>query len=103
MYGYYFLCAIGWRPKWKRLVTDCQVLQFLLAFGFASLMFQEHVFGSGCSGFWACGFNGAFNASLLALFFNFRSKNYAKKTRLDTWAEMIKDVGKKAIGSKKID
>ncbi|KAF2584587.1 hypothetical protein F2Q70_00037661 [Brassica cretica] len=103
MYGYYFLCAVGMRPKWKRLVTDCQVLQFLLSFAFGGWMFQEHVFGSGCSGFWACAFNGVFNASLLALFFNFRSKNYANKTRLDTWAEMVKDVGKKAIRSKKTD
>ncbi|CAN6922069.1 unnamed protein product [Brassica oleracea var. botrytis] len=81
MYGYYFLCAVGSRPKWKRLVTDCQIVQFVFSFGLSGWMLREHLFGSGCSGIWAWCFNAAFNASLLALFFNFHSKNYAKKTR----------------------
>ncbi|KAF8094665.1 hypothetical protein N665_0358s0045 [Sinapis alba] len=81
MYGYYFLCAVGSRPKWKRLVTDCQIVQFVFSFGLSGWMLREHFFGSGCSGIWGWCFNAAFNASLLALFFNFHSKNYDKKTR----------------------
>ncbi|KAL0699385.1 hypothetical protein Bca4012_055507 [Brassica carinata] len=82
MYSYYFLCAVGWRPKWKRLVTDFQIVQFFFGFGLSSWMLPEHFFGSGCSGMWGLYFNGAFNVSLLVLFFNFRSKNYANKTKL---------------------
>ncbi|KAL1211851.1 Elongation of fatty acids protein 3-like [Cardamine amara subsp. amara] len=81
MYGYYFLCAVGYRPKWKRLVTDCQIVQFVFSFGLSGWMLREHLFGSSCSGILGWCFNAAFNASLLALFFNFHSKNYAKKTR----------------------
>ncbi|VVA96705.1 unnamed protein product [Arabis nemorensis] len=80
MYGYYFLCALGSRPKWKRLVTHCQIVQFLLGFGLSVLMLPELFFGSGCSGIWGCYFNAAFNFSLLVLFFNFYFKNYANKT-----------------------
>ncbi|KFK38106.1 hypothetical protein AALP_AA3G070200 [Arabis alpina] len=80
MYGYYFLCAVGWRPKWKRLVTNIQIVQFFLGFVASLGLLQEHFFGPGCSGMWVCYFNGAFNASLLALFFNFHSKNYGNKT-----------------------
>ncbi|KAG2318219.1 hypothetical protein Bca4012_069177 [Brassica carinata] len=81
MYGYYFMCAVGCKPRWKRLVTDFQVVQFVFGFGILALMFSEHYFGSGCSGIWGSYFTGVFNASLLALFFNFRSKNYVKKTK----------------------
>ncbi|KFK38107.1 hypothetical protein AALP_AA3G070400 [Arabis alpina] len=80
MYGYYFLCAIGSRPKWKRLVTNIQIVQFLFGFGVSLWMLPEHFFGSGCSGMWVGYFNAAFNVSLLALFFNFHSKNYSNKT-----------------------
>ena len=73
--------AVGSRLKWKRLVTDCQIVQFVFSFGLSGWMLREHLFGSGCSRIWAWCFNAAFNASLLALFFNFHSKNYAKKTR----------------------
>lgn len=79
MYGYYFLCAVGSRPKWKRLVTDCQIVQFVFSFGLSGWMLREHLFGSGCTGIWGWCFNAAFNASLLALFSNFHSKNYVKK------------------------
>ncbi|CAA7015988.1 unnamed protein product [Microthlaspi erraticum] len=90
MYGYYFLCAVGSKPKWKRLVTDCQIVQFVFSFGISGWMLQEHFFGSGCSGFWGSCFGGAFNASLLALFLNFYIKNYVKKTTLESG-----EVGKK--------
>ena len=80
MYGYYFLCAVGCRPRWKRLVTDFQLVQFVFGFGTLAFMLSEHYFGSGCSGIWGIYFTAAFTASLMALFFNFRSKNYVKKT-----------------------
>ncbi|CAH2054815.1 unnamed protein product [Thlaspi arvense] len=91
MYGYYFLCAVGSRPKWKRLVTDCQITQFFLGFVISGWMFREHLFGSGCSGIWGWCFTFAFNASLLALFFNFYFKNYVKKTTLERLAKKAID------------
>ncbi|KAK7302439.1 hypothetical protein RJT34_13329 [Clitoria ternatea] len=76
MYSYYFLSALGFRPSWKRAVTDCQILQFLFSFAVSILMLRLH-FSSGCSGMWAWSFNALFNASLLALFLDFHLKNYA--------------------------
>lgn len=29
MYFYYFLCSIGIYPRWKRLITQCQIVQFV--------------------------------------------------------------------------
>ncbi|EPS60638.1 hypothetical protein M569_14167 [Genlisea aurea] len=81
MYGYYFLCAVGRRPAWKRLVTNVQILQFLFSFAISGRMLHEHFFGSGCEGFQSWCFNAVFNASLLILFFDFHSKSYAQKTR----------------------
>lgn len=68
----------------RRNVADCQIVQFVFSFGLSGWMLREHLFGSGCTGIWGWCFNAAFNASLLALFSNFHSKNYVKKpTRED--------------------
>ncbi|MED6159697.1 hypothetical protein PIB30_044623 [Stylosanthes scabra] len=32
MYAYYLSCALGVRPKWKKLVTDVQIMQFYSSF-----------------------------------------------------------------------
>ncbi|KAM7470378.1 hypothetical protein LguiA_008561 [Lonicera macranthoides] len=79
MYGYYFLCVIGRRPSWKRWVTDCQIIQFLLAFPSSGMMIYYHFTGDGCSGMLGWAFNIIFDASLLVLFANFHLKNYPKK------------------------
>ncbi|OMO92100.1 GNS1/SUR4 membrane protein [Corchorus olitorius] len=79
MYFYYLLCAMGMRPKWKRLVTDCQIVQFVFSFAVSVLMLYYHFTGSGCSGIWGWCFNAVFNASLLALFVDFHGKSYAKR------------------------
>ncbi|KAH9685780.1 Very-long-chain 3-oxoacyl-CoA synthase [Citrus sinensis] len=79
MYGYYLLCVMGLRPKWKRLVTDCQIVQFVFSFVVSVLMLYYHFTGFGCSGVLGWCFNVVFNASLLTLFVNFHSKSYAKK------------------------
>lgn len=76
MYAYYLLCALGWRPRWKVLVTNCQIVQFVFSFLVSGLMLYYHFTGSGCSGFLGWCFNAVFNASLLALFINFHLKNY---------------------------
>ncbi|XP_076893484.1 fatty acid elongase 3-like [Bidens hawaiensis] len=81
MYAYYLLCALGWRPWWKVLVTNCQIVQFVFSFLVSGLMLYYHFTGSGCSGFGGWCFNAVFNASLLALFVNFHFKNYAKKNK----------------------
>ncbi|KAK1414652.1 hypothetical protein QVD17_30401 [Tagetes erecta] len=81
MYAYYLLCALGWRPWWKVLVTNCQIVQFVFSFMVSGLMLYYHFTGSGCSGFLGWCFNAVFNASLLALFINFHLKNYAKQNK----------------------
>ncbi|XP_059648142.1 elongation of fatty acids protein 3-like [Cornus florida] len=81
MYAYYLLCAMGRRPWWKRLVTDCQIGQFVFSFAVSGLMLYYHFTGLGCSGMWGWCFNAAFNASLLALFIDFHTKNYARRKR----------------------
>ncbi|OVA02021.1 GNS1/SUR4 membrane protein [Macleaya cordata] len=81
MYAYYMLCTLGKRPPWKRLVTDCQIVQFVFSFGVSIVMLWFHFTGIGCSGFWGWVFNAGFNASLLALFTDFHNKNYDKKKK----------------------
>ncbi|RAL39570.1 hypothetical protein DM860_003103 [Cuscuta australis] len=82
MYAYYLMCALGHRPRWKRLVTDCQIIQFVFSFVISGAMLYYHFTGSGCSGISGWCFNAVFNASLLALFLDFHSKNYhAKKNK----------------------
>ncbi|KAI4367449.1 hypothetical protein MLD38_023186 [Melastoma candidum] len=78
MYSYYFLSGIGIRPRWKRVVTDCQIVQFVFSFVVSGVMMWEHFVREGCSGFFGWCFNAVFNASLLALFVDFHGKNYAK-------------------------
>ncbi|XP_051147437.1 elongation of fatty acids protein 3-like [Andrographis paniculata] len=82
MYGYYLLCALGIRPSWKRLVTDCQIIQFVFSFAISGWMLHHHFNGSGCEGIWGWCFNAVFNASLFALFLNFHFQNYAKKNKI---------------------
>ncbi|CAL0300784.1 unnamed protein product [Lupinus luteus] len=78
MYGYYFLTALGIRPRWKRLVTDSQILQFVFSFAVSVVMLYYHFYGGGCSGIWGWCFNALFNASLLGLFVDFHLKSYAR-------------------------
>ncbi|KAF5743910.1 elongation of fatty acids protein [Tripterygium wilfordii] len=81
MYTYYLLCALGVRvrPRWKQLVTDCQILQFFSSIGIMSLVFYYHFNGGsgGCSGIWGWCFSSVFITSLLVLFIDFYSKNYS--------------------------
>ncbi|MCD7467502.1 hypothetical protein HAX54_004967 [Datura stramonium] len=91
MYAYYFLCSIGKRPWWKRLVTDCQIVQFIFGFICSPIMVYYHFITEvGCSGFgpWCACIT--FNASLLALFLDFHSNNYGNKIRKDRDSKMEK-------------
>ncbi|KAF3790612.1 Elongation of fatty acids protein 3-like [Nymphaea thermarum] len=83
MYTYYLCCSVGHAPKWKRMVTDCQILQFLFSIAVSTVLLWEHFSGGGigCCGMKAWGFNAVFNVSLLILFFNFHSKNYRGRSR----------------------
>ncbi|KAK3184768.1 hypothetical protein Dsin_032054 [Dipteronia sinensis] len=81
MYWYYLLCSLGLRPKWKRLVTDCQILQFMASFVMMAWMFYSHFTGSGCSGIWGSCFSAAFISTLLVLFVDFHSKSYSAKIK----------------------
>ncbi|MED6123736.1 hypothetical protein PIB30_052171 [Stylosanthes scabra] len=76
MYAYYVSCALGVRPKWKKLVTDVQIMQFCLSFVVMILILYYHFTGSGCSGVWGWIFTVGFCASLLVLFVDFHKKNY---------------------------
>jgi hypothetical protein len=80
MYAYYLSCALGMRPKWKRLLTECQILQFMFSFVALGMMLLYHFTGIGCSGVWGWCFNVAFYSSLLALFLDFHAKNYPLAT-----------------------
>jgi hypothetical protein len=82
MYTYYLLCAMGVRPKWKRVVTNIQIVQFVFSFAVSGLMLYYHFTGSGCSGIWGWCFNAVFNASLLALFVDFHAKSYANRKKM---------------------
>ncbi|XP_047967443.1 elongation of fatty acids protein 3-like [Salvia hispanica] len=83
MYAYYLLCAIGIRPRWKRVVTDLQILQFVFSFAVSGWMLRIHFGGGpGCEGIRVWCVNAVFNASLLALFADFHVNNYAKRKRL---------------------
>lgn len=81
MYGYYFLCGIGLRPRWKKAVTNCQIVQFMFSFLVSGLMLRYHFSAPGCSGIRGWCFNAVFNASLLALFVDFHVKSYARKKK----------------------
>lgn len=83
MYSYYLLCGLGKRPWWKRAVTDCQIVQFVFSFCVSGVMLYYHFYSGGCCGIWGWCFNAVFNASLLALFLNFHSKNYQAKKNKD--------------------
>ncbi|GMH06554.1 hypothetical protein Nepgr_008394 [Nepenthes gracilis] len=82
MYAYYLLSGLGFRPSWKRLVTDCQIIQFVISFLLSGVMLFYHFARFRCSGIWGWCFNAIFNASLLYLFVDFHSKNYARKKLL---------------------
>ncbi|KAM7250474.1 hypothetical protein ACFE04_022357 [Oxalis oulophora] len=82
MYSYYLSCSLGVRPKWKRLVTDCQLLQFWSSFLIMGVIVYSHVTGPGCSGMWGWCFNAFFITSLLVLFLDFHSKNYSSSDKI---------------------
>uniref|UniRef100_A0A7N0TW56 very-long-chain 3-oxoacyl-CoA synthase n=1 Tax=Kalanchoe fedtschenkoi TaxID=63787 RepID=A0A7N0TW56_KALFE len=82
MYGYYLLCAVGIRPGWKRVVTDCQIVQFVFGFAASFVMLFYHFCRGGCAGIWGWVFNAVFNASLLYLFVDFHKRNYAAKRKM---------------------
>ncbi|XP_012071355.1 putative elongation of fatty acids protein DDB_G0272012 [Jatropha curcas] len=79
VYFYYFLCALGKRPRWKKLVTDCQITQFFSSFAIMAWIFYYHFTGSGCSGIMGWCFDAVFITSLLFMFLDFHSKNYSKE------------------------
>ncbi|KAL7124389.1 hypothetical protein ABFS83_14G045400 [Erythranthe nasuta] len=93
MYAYYLLAALGFRPPWKKMVTNCQITQFLFGYLISGLMLYLHFTGSGCSGFRVWVLNILFTTSLLALFINFHLKNYSHKRKFgaDPTTISIKD------------
>ncbi|KAJ1435001.1 ELO family [Sesbania bispinosa] len=81
MYAYYLSCALGVRPKWKKVVTNCQIMQFYSSFFVLGVMLFYHFTGSGCSGVWGWAFNVVFHVSLLLLFLDFHKKNYGASSK----------------------
>ena len=79
MYAYYFLTSLGYKPGWKVLVTNGQIVQFVFSFAMSVPMVVRHLAGPGCSGFGAWLFNAVFNAMLLLLFRNFHRETYTTK------------------------
>ncbi|KAG8062213.1 hypothetical protein GUJ93_ZPchr0003g18394 [Zizania palustris] len=83
MYGYYLCCSLGlrWPPRWKRAVTELQIVQFLFSFAASVVMLWRHFAAGGCEGMTGWVFNAVFNASLLALFLDFHGAAYAAATK----------------------
>ncbi|XVE67350.1 hypothetical protein DITRI_Ditri08aG0153600 [Diplodiscus trichospermus] len=81
MYTYYLMCSIGMRPKWKKMVTDFQLLQFWASFLIMAILAFYHFTGSGCSGILSWSFNAVFIISLLFLFSDFHAKSYSPKVK----------------------
>jgi hypothetical protein len=79
MYSYYFLTSVGIRPPWKKLVTNIQIVQFVFSFAVSMPLVWMQLNGGGCQGFGAWGFNAAFNATLLVLFWDFHRRSYKAK------------------------
>ncbi|EOX97350.1 GNS1/SUR4 membrane protein family, putative [Theobroma cacao] len=77
MYTYYLMCTLGMRPKWKKAVTDFQLLQFWASFLIMAMLVFYHFTGSGCSGILSWFFNAFFIISLLFLFSDFHAKSYS--------------------------
>ncbi|XP_078155350.1 uncharacterized protein LOC144551306 [Carex rostrata] len=78
MYAYYFSCSVGlrWPARWKRVVTEVQIAQFVFSFAASIVFLWYHFAGGGCEGMKGWLFNAAFNASLLFLFLNFHTNAY---------------------------
>ncbi|CAL5227098.1 g10004 [Coccomyxa viridis] len=77
MYYYYFMCSIKRPPRWKKLVTQAQIVQFVFSFTVSVPFWIIHATQGGkCSGFQALVLNAAFNLCLLFLFVNFHRKSY---------------------------
>lgn len=81
MYGYYLSSSLGWRwpVRWKRVVTEVQIWQFVASFGFSVVFLWMHFVGGGCEGMKGWVFNAVFNASLLGLFLKFHAGAYKRK------------------------
>ncbi|TMW81302.1 hypothetical protein EJD97_010506 [Solanum chilense] len=85
MYAYYFLFAIGKRPKWKKMVTNVQIGQFMFCFVcFGAVIYYHFTTEFGCSGIDIWCYTICFNVSLLVLFLNFYFKTYAKNNSKKT-------------------
>ncbi|MBA0705120.1 hypothetical protein Golax_017333 [Gossypium laxum] len=82
MYTYYLLCTLGMHPKWKKMVTDFQLVQFWLSFLIMAMLVFYHFTASGCSGILSWCFNAAFNVSLLYLFSDFHAKSYSTNAKV---------------------
>ncbi|GER33961.1 elongation of very long chain fatty acids protein 5 [Striga asiatica] len=91
MYGYYLLAALGFRPPWKKAVTNCQIAQFLFGYVISGVTLYLHVKGPGCAGMWSWVLNMMFVTSLLVLFLNFHRKNYGGR-RLGSAVEKNKRI-----------
>ncbi|BDA40990.1 Putative elongation of fatty acids protein DDB_G0272012 [Coccomyxa sp. Obi] len=81
MYYYYFMCTIKRPPRWKKLVTQSQIIQFVFSFAASVPFWWMHATSQGCSGFGAIVFNAVFNFLLLLLFRNFHRISYSSKKR----------------------
>ncbi|XP_012449300.1 uncharacterized protein LOC105772535 [Gossypium raimondii] len=82
MYTYYLLCTLGMHPKWKKMVTDFQLVQFWLSFLIMAMLVFYHFTASGCSGILSWCFNAAFIVSLLYLFSDFHAKSYSTNAKV---------------------
>ncbi|KAE8703170.1 Detected protein of confused Function [Hibiscus syriacus] len=82
MYTYYLMCTLGMRPRWKKTVTDFQLMQFWASFLIMAMLIFYHFTAAGCSGILSWCFNAVFILSLLYLFSDFHAKNYPNNAKV---------------------
>mmetsp|Transcript_10633 Transcript_10633/g.29995 ORF Transcript_10633/g.29995 Transcript_10633/m.29995 type:complete len:120 (+) Transcript_10633:684-1043(+) len=84
MYYYFFASAIGRPPKWKKLVTLCQIIQFVFSFTMGLVYVCVRLKRQkACSGEFSLCVNVGINAIFLTLFLQFYNKasNYDRRPR----------------------
>jgi hypothetical protein len=103
MYTYYTLTCLGYRPRWKQVMTYMQITQFLVGLPIASLygaipgccpaaVSKDDLIASllGVSGYWskfiAMSFNIAYVSYLVVLFLDFARRSYSPVKKVNAVA-----------------
>lgn len=82
MYYYYYLRSVGQNPRWKAMVTQFQIVQFLCSLlAFAGTVWMYAGQGQDCKGMGAVVASIAFNATLLVGFVSILRSSSGRKSK----------------------